>query len=88
MRQLVNPQQLDHNYENPDPEIEIAGGGDAHGSGQREAAHTHGKHQRAFPLQNEIGDLPVARGDHEAKKKSRNFEWHALMLGRVTLLAQ
>jgi hypothetical protein len=88
VRKLVDAQQLDQHYENSDGEIKIARSSDTDGGGHWQAAQAQREHQRALTLQDEIRDLPVARGDHQAKKKSRNFQWHAPMLGRVTLLAQ
>jgi len=80
---LVNPQQLDQHHEDPHPEIQIARGCGAHGRGQRQTPLAKHKHKGTFALQNEIGNLPMAGRDHQAKKKSRNFEWHIEILRRT-----
>ena len=83
MPHLINAEQLDKHDENPHAEIQIARGRGAHGGGQRQPAQAHGEHERALALQNEIRDLAVARRDHEAKKKSRNFQGHIEIVSRA-----
>src|SRR5271165_4617378 len=81
-RDLIDPQQLNQHDEDSDAEVQIVRGFAAHGGGQRQSALTEDKHQRAFALEDEICDPPVARGDRQAKKKSRKFEWHEEMVSR------
>lgn len=73
---LINPQQFNQHDEDTDTEIEIVCGFGAHGGGKGQAALAQRQDQRALALQDKIRNPPVACGDHQAKKKSRNLEWH------------
>ena len=74
--ELVNAQELDHHDEDANPEVEIACGFGTESGGQRHATLAESDDKRAFPLEDEIGDIAVARRDQQAEKKSRKFEWH------------
>ena len=80
MRNLINAQQFDEHHENADAEIQVSRSFSAHRRGQRQAALAEHEDQRTFSFEDEIGDTPVARGDRQAKKKSRKFKWHIEMV--------
>jgi hypothetical protein len=88
MAELINPQHLDQHHKDPNTEIKIACDLGAEGCGQGHAALTEHEHQGAFALGDEVGDTPVQSSDREAKKKSRNFEWHNRIVGRAGAAAQ